>query len=237
MFYCDIVKLRNRDGNRAMDDKTNDELELRNQNYKQQLYAKREYYQEIWNTQYNRSQCLKLLELTGHQFDYAIKQFDIKPTKIGHSAIFTASQLFDIKLALYLKESKYPVEVIKQFFFIKNLKKDSEILDYTFPIGGMKEFERFNVFSFSDESGTNGKLFREISRKAGTEIYNYFYQDDKEKTWYLFLDEDKLKSIGTELASEIEKTNNLSLKPVISKICVELQTSSKKHNIPVSNVA
>lgn len=213
-----------------------------NQSYIQQLYAKREYYQQIWNTQYNRSQCLKLLDLTGHQFDYAIKQFDIKPKKIGHAAIFTGSQLFDIKLALYLKESDYPIEVIKEFFSIKNqsIEDNKVILDYTFPIAGMSEFDRYCIFSFSDESGVNGKLFREIERdyKSKKEIHNYYCQNDKGNTWYLFLDEDEMKSIGLELINKIKKqVGSLALEPILHEINDELQASSKKHNIPLPHVA
>lgn len=209
-----------------------------NKDYKKQLYAEREYYQKIWNTQFNRSQCIKLLELTGNQFDYAVKQFGIKPTKIGHGAIFTGSQLFDIKLGLHLRENKYPLEVVQHFLRLKNDdKNDVTVIDYTFPIAGMKEFERYSVMSFSDESGVNGHLLREIERVQQTETYHYFYQDDKEKTWYLFLDEEKLKTIGVELATEIQNSRNYALKPLVSKICQELQSSSKKHNIPTSNAA
>ncbi|NJM69139.1 MAG: hypothetical protein HC862_02340 [Scytonema sp. RU_4_4] len=53
----------------------------------------------------------------------------------------------------------------------------------------------------------------------------------------MFLDEEELKFIGTKLIDEIAKLDVLSLKPIFQKNNHELQTSSKKHNIPVSNVA
>lgn len=237
-----------------MDNQNNNEYDSdeRNRKYVKQVYAKRECYERIWNTEYNRSQCLKLLNMTGHQFDYAVKQFDIKLKKIGHAAIFTARQLFDIKLAIYLKELDYPIEVIKEFFFIRDesFKKNKIFLDYAFPIPGMEEYEVFSIFSFSDESGLNGKVFREIENNCETvgkgetccqvrkDIYKYYYENDKGNTWFLFLNEQEMKSIGLQLINKIKKqVGTLAIEPILQEINDELQASSKKHNISLPNVA
>jgi hypothetical protein len=199
------------------------------------LYPERK---KFCDSQFNRSQCLRLLELTGHQFDYAIKIFDIKPLRIGYGAIFTGNQLIDIKLALYLKGLKYPVEVIKYFISVKNkcVSYTRQIPKENFPIEEEQEFDKYRVISFSYEPN-NYNIFVEIEKefenKSLFDLHKFQYNDGNEDSFYLFLNEEQLKDIREKLDDEIEEVTRLSLTPISRTINNELQESSKKHNIPI----
>lgn len=204
-------------------------------------------------SQYSRSQAIKLLNVTGHQLDYMIKQINIQPTKIGHASVFSFEQLVKINLAFSLKNDTTPYKVIEKLLeFIEEtdyLVNSSEDIVIIFK----KSDKNIEVFE-SDE-----KFFDEIHKKVFNLIFksqnvniksieNYDEQvilsdktivlDEKtivhiiRKSYLGFVIEEFSKNLDSEIDIKIKSIN-----PLLPKIYENLKKSSVEHHIPIPDVA
>jgi len=180
-------------------------------------------------SQFSRAQCLKLLGLTGHQFDYLIKQTGIRPKKIGRSVIITIHQLVCLKVSLRLKEYNFSWDVIKFFMELVSLENDKhQIVQYS----KITNYVRAkNYLIIHADNKVDSKFYVKISDRTSEDIpiKARCFAETENKGIYVLITHNEIVDIIKELKQAVITPLNLH----IDEVCQELQESADLYEIKI----
>ncbi len=180
-------------------------------------------------SQFSRAQCLKLLGVTGHQFDYLIKQTGIEPAKIGHAVILTIEQLVCLKIALRLKDYNFSWGVIK--FFIELLSSTANkhsVTQYSKITNYVREK---NYLIIHSDNKIDSKFYIKISDRLSEDIpiKERCWAESQRTGFYVLITHDEL----VEIIRELRQATITSLSVHFDEVCQELNESAQFYKIKI----
>lgn len=166
----------------------------------------------------NRNQAIRVLKLTGRQFDYVCNKFDIIPQKVGNVSIYTVKQIFKARVCFeFYRELKFTDEIIKNFL---NILKDFN----------EKEFNKMIITS-PEMIGMDKKDKQKILKDTKLFTAKNIIQDTKNKTEYWIIDWDDYQAISRYIVEFFKEINYISMIVIYNSILQELKAGLKKENL------